>query len=139
MHGVTPTDNGWIGTWKVTWSWRIQSKNIRVGVPYDTTPIYQDSMPAPQKNSRKRLPASQGGPAVKKVRIASAKSRDDTVKKRRHPVTLPAKVEDDERDSDEDTAPSGAEDGDVPSEKDEMVIDHAQKDPNGTVSSFAFS
>ncbi|KAL4080018.1 armadillo-type protein [Scleroderma yunnanense] len=93
-------------------------------------------MPALQKSSRKRLSASQGGPLTKKSRIAPAKARDDSVKKRRHPVTLPAKVKDDEGGSDEisdeDSIQLDGGDEAGPSEKDEAVIDHPRKDPNAT-------
>ena len=117
----------------------VQSKQLLRKLKRDHVVLQAwNAMSTLQKKSRKRLPASQGGPAAKKGRIAPAKSRDDTVKKRRHPVTLPVEAENDEESDEideEGAVQSEAEVEEIPFEKDEMVIDHPQKDPNGAKSS----
>lgn len=89
-------------------------------------------MPVAQRNTRKRLPSSQGGPKAKKAHIskqATSKRSDDSVKKRRHPVTLSVK-EMQEEDSDEDVLESADEEENLA--VDEMDMDSPlSKDANG--------
>lgn len=94
-------------------------------------------MPAVQKSTKKRPGSSQGGPKAKKAHIskeATSKRIDESVKKRRQPVTLPVK-EIDEDDSDEEfgDVESGVENAEESPAKDEMDVDSGpSKDANGS-------
>ncbi|KAH7890344.1 armadillo-type protein [Phlebopus sp. FC_14] len=93
-------------------------------------------MPALQKTSKKRPAPNQDGPRAKKLHIAKqtlSKSSDENVKKRRQPVTLPAKEESDD-DSEEEDEGGDIDVEDVPEDslaQDDMNVDSAVlKDPN---------
>ena len=94
------------------------------------------TMPAIQKITKKRPAPSQDGQKGKKARIsthAASKHGDESVKKRRQPVTLPIK-EINEHDSDDEFGDeeSGEENGEESPAGDEMDIDNGpSKDPNG--------
>ncbi|KAH0828555.1 armadillo-type protein [Lanmaoa asiatica] len=92
-------------------------------------------MPTVQKSTKKRPASSQDGPKAKKAHIskqATSKDGDETVKKRRQPVTLPVK-EIDEEDSDAEFGDleSGEENAEESLAKDEMDVDNGlSRDPN---------
>lgn len=86
------------------------------------------TMPPVQKSTKKRLASSQDGPKAKKTHIAKqtiSKHRDETVKKRRQPVTLPVK-EINEEDSDQESGDvdSGEENAEQSPVNDEMDVDN---------------
>lgn len=89
-------------------------------------------MPAVQKTTKKRLAPSQDGPTAKKGRVskqATSKLDDESVKKRKQPVTLPV-TEIDEEDFDEESGDveSGEENAASPMD----VDNEPSKDTNGS-------
>ncbi|KAI6038567.1 armadillo-type protein [Pisolithus marmoratus] len=94
-------------------------------------------MPAVQNGPKKRQPVSQAGPAAKKSRTAPSIVREEVVKKRKRPVTLPIRESDDEssdegdEDQVEDVTQLEDEGEDAGSGSGEMSVDAAgQKDSN---------
>ncbi|KAI6004365.1 armadillo-type protein [Pisolithus orientalis] len=100
-------------------------------------------MPAQQKNSKKRTSVSEAGPTAKKLRLTPSTTREEIVKKRKQPVTLPVSRESDDESSDEsdedqvEDIAAELEDEDDNGDEDtgggagEMSVDAAgQKDPN---------
>ncbi|KAF8128340.1 armadillo-type protein, partial [Boletus edulis] len=89
-------------------------------------------MPAVQRSAKKRPAPSQGGPKAKKAHIskqATSRHGNESVKKRRQPVTHPVD-ELKEQDSDEESEDAD-ESADERSAKDEMDVDNGlSKDPN---------
>ncbi|KAG8221634.1 armadillo-type protein [Butyriboletus roseoflavus] len=84
-------------------------------------------MPAVQKITRKRPAPSQDGPTAKKGRIlkqATSKHGDESVKKRKQPVTQPVKeINEEDVDEESDEAESGEENTEETPDKDEMEVD----------------
>ncbi|KAF8443677.1 armadillo-type protein [Boletus edulis BED1] len=89
-------------------------------------------MPVVQRSAKKRPAPSQGGPKAKKAHIskqATSRHGNESVKKRRQPVTHPVD-ELKEQDSDEESEDAD-ESADERSAKDEMDVDNGlSKDPN---------
>ncbi|KAI6000909.1 armadillo-type protein [Pisolithus albus] len=92
-----------------------------------------------QRSTKKRPSASQAGPTAKKVRVTPTIAREEVVKRRKQPVTLPVRESDgessDEGDEDqlEDVAELEDEGADAGSQPAEMSVDAAgQKDSNAT-------
>lgn len=95
-------------------------------------------MPTVQKSTKKRPAPSQNGPRAKKAHISkqpTSKHRDDSVKKRRLPVTLPVnEINEDDSDEDSGDVESAEKSGEEPDSpgKDEMEVDSGlSKDANG--------
>jgi pumilio family protein 6 len=94
-------------------------------------------MPAVQKSTNKRPAPSQDGPKRKKALIskpATSKHIDESVKKRRQPVTLPVKeIKEDDSDEEFSDVESGEENAEEGPAKDEMDVDSGlSKDANGS-------
>ena len=95
------------------------------------------TMPIVQKSAKKRPAPSQDGPKFKKAHIskqATSKHSDESIKKRRQPVTLPVE-EIEEEDSDEEfgDVESGEGNAEESPANDEMHVDSGlSKDPNGS-------
>lgn len=111
--------------------------------PHRGTTHHQEVMPAQQKNSKKRTSVSEAGPTAKKLRLTPSTTREEIVKKRKQPVTLPVSRESDDESSDEsdedqvEDIAAELEDEDDNGDEDtgggagEMSVDAAgQKDPN---------
>lgn len=96
-------------------------------------------MPAIQKTTKKRSALSQDGPKGKRVRISKQtafKHGDETLKKRRQPVTLPIKeIAEDESDDEFGDEESGEDDAEENPAEDEMDADDDAPStvPNGTL------
>ena len=115
------------------------SRVLEIRVTIRKYSLPSSTMPAVRKTTKKRPAQSQDGQKAKRARISKrmpSKRSDETLKKRRQPVTLPVN-EINERDSDEEDeafedVESGDEDVKESFAKDGMDVDDGlSKDPNG--------
>lgn len=107
-----------------------------VAAKIDIAPLVttsSESMPALQKNSKKRSFASQNNEKPKRPRVDLARTHIKPVRKRSRPVTLSVRESEGDSDEDQDQNTSQAEDDTMLEEEETTVGDFVQKGLSSTV------